>query len=261
MLDAIICEGCGRNTYAQMARCPQCGRTITVPHSKLNLPPEYVYENEMGVWVYPDRLAAAKLNFVWFAIGCLILGGGLYALRFLMSGDYWGPGLLGVFLLSLVLGAPIVFQTLHATFRLFSALPVFYMDGEGMAFPYISSTLLPWKNIRDAQVVETLPNYRVLKIDLNTPMEMTFTSMARLLVRGPQQVIAIPIVSGWPISPEDARELILLGLETWVKDPQKPSSSPTHPQEDFNRTIKQALGFAILMLLVPLIFVIIAITA
>lgn len=268
MLDPITCEGCGCQTYAQMARCPQCGRAIAVPHAKLNLPPEFVYEDEAGVWIYPAKLAAARLNLAWFVVGSLILTGGLFALGSFVSGTAWAPGALIVFLLGILLGAPIVFQTLYATFRLFGTLPVFYMGAEGMAFPYVSSTLLPWENIRNVDVLEIgqkLLRYRALKLDLETPMKMVFASMARLLVRGPQQSIAVPIVSGWPVSAEDVRDLVLLGLETWARNREKasagPARPPAHPEQAFDRTIRQAQGFAVIALLLPLVFVIILILA
>jgi len=257
MLDPITCEGCGRKTYAQMAHCPQCGRPITVPYTKLNLPPKYIYEDATGVWVYPDKIARIMLNFL------MLLGGGLFSAIgyvFLWPGISHDPRGFIAGPLALVIGALLIFQAIQLTFKLLSGLPIFYMGDQGIAFPHLHSKLLPWNNIKDARVIEVTNRYskrRLPEIELNSPEKIVLSPFSRLFVWHPQQKIVVQLFSGWPITAEDIRDLILLGLETWTKEGRKTSSLPTRQEGDFDRTIRQALGFAALLLLVLFILIVV----
>ncbi len=249
MLDVITCEGCGRKTYAQLAHCPQCGQAIDAPESSLNLPPEYTYQDERGVWIYLQKGKRIAFSAFSFMVGCLLLGIGLLILWLQIGGQTLDPRGGAVFVLGPVLGTVLIYQAIQLTWRLISGLPVFYMGKKGVAFPHLNRRVVPWENIKDVDALEYTQRLfvkkRYLRIELYSPDRIAFGPINQLVTFGPRKTTFVPLLAGWPFSTEDIKDLILLGRETWITNGQPAVPSPTDEEEEFNRVVKHSSIIAV----------------
>ena len=177
--------------------------------------------------------------------GCLLLRGGLFALRMQFSGRDLDPRGSAVSALGPPLGIVLIFQAIQMTWRLVYGLPVFYMGKKGIAFPHLNRRVLSWDNLKDIEAVET-PRLLFFKkssltLEMHVPERIAFGSLNQLLSFGPRSTAFVPLLAGWPVSAVDLRDLILLGRETWIADGRPNVPSPTPEETEFDRVVQTRL--------------------
>jgi len=245
VLDVVTCGGCGRKTYAQLAHCPQCGHDITITHTEMNLPPEYVEVDDMGVQVFPVRIKRIMhILFIIFAIAVLLA----VWLFFLHSArnDAFFLFIRYLFLIFLpVLDMAGIWMVFLIIRGLVNKIPILVLDERGAYFPHLLNTPIPWLNLSDIEIHTVRQRFSTqtsIKIHLDPPFPVFPILFAKLAAYGKKRrSIAIHVISGWPFEAETVRDLLLLGHETWVGNRQISFLAPDYDQKKFALVSKNAL--------------------
>ena len=215
MLDVITCEGCGRKTYAQLARCPHCGREIDVPYCNLNLPPEYVEVDDNEVRIYPVRWRLLNTAILLFLVA-VIMAFGLTILIFEASKygfdniQFTDSKFKNYFVL---IGSPFVFAILIFAFiqnilAYIRKVPILIVNKDEVIFPIDIGSFINRKNISSIDIQSTFHSKQlVFKIDPPAPV-LRNRRWARRFLERPRRELRVAVTGRWPIGADQVRELI-----------------------------------------------------
>jgi|GEM_PF-6068138 len=246
MLDITTCKGCGRETYAQLAHCPECAHDITVPQTEMNLPPEYVEVDKTGVRVYPvRRKRIIYISFLVFVVLMLLTFWAFFIFSFLRG----NIGNIFIEIIALVMLPVASILAMNMVFYLTGALrrklPIMVLDSQGLIFPHLRAVRIPWPNLSNIEiqtVTQAFITQEFLKISLVPPLRVFPILLEKITAVGKaRKRVTIPVLFGWPFNAETLRDLLLLGHETWAGNRQISFLAPDYEEKQFALSVRSAI--------------------